>query len=226
MTTKFSDWLANRDPVLFEGVKKNKALRHFQKVGMPKKKRQHSDRVRKIVKRVGADEDAQIAALFHDYLERGGRMEDAKKKFKFSPRIEQIILALSDDDKNDSDASNGPLAHMRIVLANPEFDIETKKIVILIKIADRLDNLKKRILADQLGKSYIQKSKDLLQYLFIVYRWTGTDAIIANMYKEYLRVDNAIKKKNRMKIAPHSSEPQAKSPSDLRKLYSIASNRF
>lgn len=201
---------------MMEGAKK-KIHTHFGKVGMPKGKIRHAKRVEQRVKkmfgRTNAKKDAQLAALFHDYIERGGDINTAKRKFKLSDKVTNIIGHLSDPEKmNVGDiANNAPLAHMRMILEDPSILPEEKQIVILVKIADRLDNLTRRISWAKRGLpedalvnigKYRRASAELLDYLFNFYFMNyGKDNSIKKAFNQYRDVDAQLKEKKRMGLA-------------------------
>lgn len=137
---------------------------------LPKHKRKHSWRVAKSLYRAGADPDAVHAAVAHDFLERGGTMKRLQKvidKHGLSPRVAELVRALSSEEKNDEQADNEPLRHLQHVL--PTLPEESRNKVILIKLGDRLDNLYRR--GKKIGKNYRRKTSELLS--FLGYAYTG-----------------------------------------------------
>ena len=121
----------------------DKAISSLIDIGMTKKKIDHSKRVAETIKNIGEGEDAQIAASLHDYVERGGNLEDAQKKLGFSQTVANIICYLSDLENVEDE--NRPLSHIQSVLKKETISQKEKRIVALIKIADRIDNLCSRI---------------------------------------------------------------------------------
>lgn len=133
---------------------------------MPKSKQKHSVRVtRQVHDLFGGnplDPDqwtAVNAAIFHDFLERGGD-HSVLQKLGLQPQTIQAIEALT-SDKNDSD----PLEHLQSIL--PRLDEKLRNIVILIKISDRIDNLSSR--SPNVGRNYLARSSVLVNWLFKQY---------------------------------------------------------
>jgi hypothetical protein len=123
---------------------------------MPKRKRLHSIRVASAVN--NTHDDHVWAALVHDYLERGGKLRKLAKhaaEMGLSDRVIRIAQALQ-IDKNEGD--NAVLDHLQRVIP------------LLIKLSDRIDNLRKRLFRyGRVGKNYWRKSDEILQYLRSVY---------------------------------------------------------
>ena len=83
---------------------------------------------------------------------------------------------------------------MRTVVANPNISPDEKKIIVLIKMADRLDNLQRR--GNDLTVNYANKSYELLEMLFnFYYANYGKDTFLTDMFKRYNNLSNKIKKK-------------------------------
>lgn len=174
---------------------------HFSQIGMPRGKLKHSKRTLQIVKNANKTRDAWMAAAFHDYLERGGDIETAKSEFSLSDRATNIIRHLSDTEGNEEEINNAPLSHMKSILSNPSIPDGEKEIVILIKIADRLDNLYRRIRSGGVGKNYAAKSQELLQFLFVFYYQNyGKDKSIKKMFARYKEIDVQIKAKRQLNL--------------------------
>jgi len=131
---------------------------------MGKEKRKHSLEVGKEISKLGLSADAQNAAYFHDYIERGGDVRRLIGKLQLSPLSIKIIEMLT--------GTGDPLKHMMKVLYDPNIDDETKNLAILVKIADRINNIDRRTDEGRLTKEYLEKSKALLEELF---RWYGGD---------------------------------------------------
>lgn len=134
---------------------------------MPRSKRKHSKRVAHSLKKAGANETAIYAGLLHDYLERGGdvySLHDHIDELGLPIKIISLVNVLSDDEKQSEDNSNQPLAHMQSILRDIA-DEDLKNMIILIKLSDRLDNLNKRVKKGKLGKKYIIKSIELVDWL-------------------------------------------------------------
>ena len=135
--------------------------------GMPKRKRKHSIRVASHVN--GTHDDHVWAALVHDYLERGGKLHKLAKhaaEVGLSDRVVRIATALHMG--KDEEGENAVLEHLQRVI--PLLDQDDVNAVALIKLADRIDNLRKRLfLRGKVGRNYWQKSEDLIRYLKSVY---------------------------------------------------------
>lgn len=129
---------------------------------MPKSKQKHSLRVAKNIASVEQDVDVILAALFHDYIERGGKIE----KLPVSNLTKDIIFFLTSFDEEYEGEKNVPLAHIKEVLKKIK-NQRLKNKLILIKLADRIDNLKKR--KGNINKSYRKKSEELIKYLLKKY---------------------------------------------------------
>lgn len=178
-----------------------KAIVHLKDTGMPRGKIAHSKRVMQAVRGSGAGRDAAMAAAFHDYLERGGDIEAAKGKFQLSPMTTNVILHLSDPEKteNENDTNNAPLAHIQSILGSGNIPIEERQIVAIIKIADRLDNLMRR--GKSPSKGYIQKSQELLSYLFdFYYRTFGKDKTIKRLHNQYQELNASFSRRKQFEI--------------------------
>lgn len=188
-----------REFLMNEGKMKD-AMLHLRKQGMPRGKVSHSQRVARAVRGSGAGKEATMAAAFHDYLERGGDIETAQMKFKLSPLATNVILHLSDPEKSDTDESpNGPLAHIQAILGSNKIPLEERRIVAIIKIADRLDNLMRR--GRKPSKGYIRKSEELLSYLFdFYYNSFGKDNTIKNLHRQYRDLNDSLSLKRQFEI--------------------------
>lgn len=151
---------------------------------LPKKKIKHSVNVAKELK--NHNKIAIYAALGHDYLERGGDIADLVDHLadhNIPDKVLHIIKVLSQDEDDDAD---DPLEHMQDQLPQIH-DEEIRNNVILIKMADRLDNLRKRYKKNELNKKYVKKSRKLIHYLMSTYN--GTDSIynkLVNKLDNYL----------------------------------------
>lgn len=139
----------------------------FLKKTMTPEKVEHSFRVTQTLEQIGIrNRDVVNAALFHDYLECGGDIMVAARTLGFSDRTIRLIECLTNDSKWENPyLSNGPLLHLQNVLETANLDEMTKNYLILIKIADRLDNLERKI-TEGVSRNYLKKSKELLKWLF------------------------------------------------------------
>jgi hypothetical protein len=125
---------------------------------MSKGKRKHSLGVGKTISGMGLPPHTQNAAYFHDYIERGGDIQELIGRLQISPQSLKIIQILT--------AEGDPLQHMMQVLSDPMIDEHTKNMAILIKIADRVDNLNRRLETNNLSPKYLKKSEKLFKNLF------------------------------------------------------------
>lgn len=175
--------------------------------GMPKRKRNHSERVTQGVHSLFTTRDAPLdmnqwttvtAALFHDYLERGGD-HTVLTKLGVTPETIQVINALT-SDKNDND----PLEHLQGVL--PTLDSNLKNMVILIKLSDRLDNLSQRADRGGIGRQYMNKSNELVKWLFQQY--TGNPFYIMILRNRLRELGVKARKKYLQTVPPGTVQPQ------------------
>ena len=188
----FVEWLENAESI----------KQYLDEIGMRKRKQKHLRRVEKAVKLVGGDKDVQRAALLHDLIERGGDVEVARRLFNLSDRTVNIIQHLSNTESSEQeDTPNVPLAHIQMILNSQDIESDEKQVVAIIKIADRLDNLKRRINLGSVGKNYSAKSADLLRWLFNFYYTNySKDKPIKKLYKQYEDVNNQMRKKRQMDL--------------------------
>jgi hypothetical protein len=156
---------------------------------MPPAKQKHSLRVAKTLNSVGAGKVGIYAGAYHDYIERGGNVEDLTAhldELGLSKEILTVVQSLSSDEKHAEGKGNQPLEHIKQVL-NAIQDQKTRDTIILVKIADRLDNLKKRIKTDgRIGRGYLNKSKQLLDYLQAMY--TGKPKPFQKLLRKYYEI--------------------------------------
>lgn len=123
---------------------------------MSRYKYKHSKRVANLTKELTNSEDVYNSALYHDFLERGGKAEDTKKVLSFNSY--QLILTLSHDEDEDT-----LTALMNSLHGKPQEFINN---IVYIKLCDRTDNLKTRFNNDRLKNKYIKKSAKLIQFLY------------------------------------------------------------
>lgn len=100
----------------------------------------------------------KIAALFHDYLERGGDLGWLKRNV--SKKTVKLVQALT--------AKGDPLSHMIHVIDSMEPGDE-RNFLILIKLSDRVDNFKKRLALNDLTEKYKNKTRTLIKFLELSY---------------------------------------------------------
>jgi (p)ppGpp synthase/HD superfamily hydrolase len=130
---------------------------------MKARKVKHSCKVAELTKELTDDEDVYYAALYHDYLERGGSYEELGKVI--SKKAYSLVLALTKDgvDTLDTETDNVTLAAIKAKFHR--YDAESRNALVIIKLCDRVDNLKKRRKRDELSKKYIRKSVELVEFL-------------------------------------------------------------
>lgn len=140
---------------------------------MPKRKVKHSLRVAADVAEVVDDKDTVLGALFHDYIERGGRVE----KLPISNKSKTLVKLLTTIDDNYKDSENIPLSHMKDIISQVK-DEKLKNKLILIKLADRLDKFKNK----NVSKKYKRKSKKLIK--FLLKKYTGKNKSAKKLKKQ------------------------------------------
>jgi hypothetical protein len=166
----FSQWLLTEGSTQVLGrILSKDSLGNYRrqlKLVMPAGKVKHSLRVGATLAKTGGSENTIKAALFHDFLERGGSVGAMTHVLGLDPHVANLVVAMSSDEKeSDSSYENEPLNHIRQILGG-KLDDETKNQIILIKLSDRIDNLKRRVKAGGIGNNYIRKSKELCKFLF------------------------------------------------------------
>jgi (p)ppGpp synthase/HD superfamily hydrolase len=140
---------------------------------MPRYKQKHSARVGQSLHKAGVPEEGIFIGLLHDYLERGGDLDTLQQHLGdlgLPARTVQIIQSLTNPDKSEPDESEGnaTLAHLQHVI--PNLDEDTRNITILAKMADRLDNLRRRVKKKRgITRQYQRKSLEIIQYLASFY---------------------------------------------------------
>jgi hypothetical protein len=128
---------------------------------LPNRKVKHSVRVANKVSHLPPT--VQDAALFHDYIERGGSIDDIK--YELQPESIELINLLTNE------TGESVYTHVKKTLESIEDD-QLRNFLILIKIADRRDNYTKRLRKRTLTKKYKTKTKKLLKYL--ISKYTGS----------------------------------------------------
>lgn len=142
---------------------------------LSKKKLKHSKRVAKLVKELSDSNDVYNAALYHDYLEVGGKMKKLDSIISYESF--KLVLALT---KKDTDGTIETIKK-RLSGENQSFIND----VIKIKLCDRYDNLRKRNKKGELKGKYLNRSIELIQYLYDKY--IGMDKyIIEKFIEEYV----------------------------------------
>jgi len=150
---------------------------------LPKRKKKHSERVGKTLKDVGAGKIATYAGLLHDYLERGGSLEDLSdhiEELGLPRQIVQAVQSLSQDENYGT--SNQPLTHLKRVLKTID-DEDLRNIVIVAKLADRIDNFRRRRNRDELTKLYRKNTDRLIEYL--INQYTGKGKPVRKLMRIY-----------------------------------------
>lgn len=151
-------------------------INHLKKE-MPGKKVKHSKRVAKLTKYFTESEDIYNAALYHDYIERGGDLTQLKSVLSFHSYNLVIALTKTEDIAGSKNQSLDILKERF-----PKYTQDFKNDVILIKICDRADNLVNKYKKGELRKKYIKKSSALIKFLYDNY--TGDKSKIDNFLKE------------------------------------------
>jgi (p)ppGpp synthase/HD superfamily hydrolase len=131
---------------------------------MPVGKQAHSARVGMHAIASG-DDEAIVGALMHDYVERGGNIDE----LDIDEKAKDIIRHLSSSEEEVSNyaGKNEPLHHMKQVFKTLD-DAVLKTNLATIKVGDRVDNLNRRALFPKrkpLTKKYVKKSRDLIKWL-------------------------------------------------------------
>ena len=130
--------------------------------GMSPEKRVHARDVSLRVARMFPESDVVLGALLHDTQEQTPK-EYALMEKLLPENVAQFVRALSEDPAHVNREENAPLAHLKAVF--PTLSSEMKNRLILIKLADRLDNLQKRLEDGTVPKAYRKKSLELVMYL-------------------------------------------------------------
>lgn len=160
---------------------------------LPKGKRKHSRRVGKALHDAGVGKVGIYTGLLHDYLERGGSIYDLSdhiNELGLPSTIIKAVQSLSRDEGMADSNSNQPLQHLQEILPGIG-DESLKNIVILAKMADRLDNLHKRASGKILTKGYRRKSAELVNYLMSQY--SGDPKPFKRLLKQLGKFGNIVK---------------------------------
>lgn len=166
----------------------SKVRPHLKK--MPTHKRKHSKRVGRELHKAGLGHKSVYSGILHDFIERGGSIDKLHQlvgNLGLPAEVTTIVKSLSSDEKQDTKSNdNEPLEHIRSVL-NTIKDEDIRNIIILVKIADRVDNLRKRLRKKgKIGRRYRQKSRDLMSFLSNNY--TGKKKYFNNLMQSYQTV--------------------------------------
>lgn len=125
---------------------------------LPKGKVKHSKRVADRLKKL--PKEVQYAALFHDYIERGG---DPVMLQQILPDSSYQLVKLMTSESGES-----PIKTIQKRLSEIKNE-DLKNFLILIKMADRKDNYEKRKRKNILTDKYIKKTKKLVSFLLQSY---------------------------------------------------------
>lgn len=137
---------------------KGKTKKKFKKI-FNRSKREHSKRVHKYVLEFGINKHLEQAALFHDFIEEGGKKDFLKHNV--SKKAYKLIKVLT--HKSDKSTLKS-LKHHFEYLSNEDL-IDAIK----LKLADRAANFNQRIEDNELTEKYINKTANLLTYLYSMY---------------------------------------------------------
>jgi len=127
---------------------------------MPAKKFKHSKRVGELTKLIKDDEDVYSAAIYHDFLERGDDLEDMGLILK--PHALELVEALTNYDNEE------PIKKLREGIIGRDNNFIND--FLIVKLCDRTDNLKKRIMENKLKKDYLKKSVEIIQFIVDNYK--------------------------------------------------------
>lgn len=125
------------------------------------------------------DVDTIVGALFHDFIELGGDVNE----LPISDTAKDIIKFLTVYEEEYQDSENIPLSHMEDVFSQINSQLLKNKLI-RIKLYDRLDNLKNR--GGSATKKYLKKSLDLMKLLGTHYSGQLDFTSIINTIQEKL----------------------------------------
>ncbi len=134
-------------------------MKHVKKI-LSGNKLKHSKRVGELTKLIKDDKDVYSAAVYHDFLERGGEMKDMSNIL--TPYALDLVKLLTNEDNDDT------LIKLKNSLSNKPQTIIND--ILIIKLCDRCDNLKKRVFKNIITKAYINKSAELIQWIWDSYK--------------------------------------------------------
>lgn len=134
-------------------------------------KRLHVRNVSLRLARMLPDAEVVLAAFLHDAKEQTPKSFRALES-QLPGSVVRLVHILTEDKRFlNEDLHNEPLAQMKAIL--PTLEPEVKRHTILIKCADRLDNLERRLRDGDIPKTYRKKSRDLIAYLASEWRDLG-----------------------------------------------------
>lgn len=149
---------------------------------MPPKKVEHSLRVGSTVAKSGLGSEEVEAAILHDYIERGGDLTKLAD-LGVSEKALKLMKMLSIQEKTPGmDDTAEVQHHIELMLSDPHIDQHSKDVAIIIKCADRIDNLAKRIKANKLEPHYLAASRKLFTTLLKSYH--GDRSLLKHILKE------------------------------------------
>ncbi len=131
---------------------------------LSKSKLKHSKRVANNTTKMVHSEDVYNAGLYHDFLEKGGDvivLKNIVNEYTYD-----LIIALSHDE------DGSVLKTIKKNLLGK--DIQFINDIVVIKLCDRADNLKRRLKENNLSKDYVKKSVKLIQHLYDIYQGDKT----------------------------------------------------
>lgn len=135
------------------------------KKSMPLQKVKHSKRVANLIKLLTTSQDVHNAALYHDFLERGGNIDVLKNKISlYSIKLVEFLTYYDNDIKLSKNKSLDILKDRF-----KDIDTKTKNDIIEIKICDRIDNLIRKKELNKLTDKYLIKSEELINFLISSY---------------------------------------------------------
>lgn len=127
---------------------------------MPSKKFKHSKRVGELTKLIKDDETVYSAAIYHDFLERGGDIEDMT--LILEPHALELVKSLTNYDNEE------PIKKLKEGIIGKDNNFIND--FLIVKLCDRTDNLKKRIMENKLKKDYLKKSVEIIQFIIDNYK--------------------------------------------------------
>lgn len=150
------------------------------KKSMPVQKVKHSKRVANLVKMLSKSQDVYNAALYHDFLERGGSIDKLKTIItSYSLKLVEFLTYYDNDVKI---SKNKSLDILKERFRN--IDTKTKNDIIEIKICDRIDNILRKKQSNKLGDKYLIKSQELFEFLTSSY--DGKKDKLVNFIQTYI----------------------------------------
>ena len=123
---------------------------------MSKSKLKHSKRVANNTKYMIYSEDVYNSALYHDFIEKGGDTNILKSI------VSEYSFQLIDTLTHNIDDDVLSILKTKLIGKNTKFVND----IIIIKLSDRADNIKRKSKEGILTKKYVQKSVELIQYLY------------------------------------------------------------